>query len=247
MIKVQNKIAKKENCLNNQISTQYSYPDTQKEDVDQKPKTDFTYRENTNLIKCYGPPVYNFSIEIEKGMVIKNLYEKHDIEDRIRTKMVDWMVEVLTAYKSDPQTLFLSVALMDMYIKKCPTVLETSDIHLIGITCMYIMSKFEDIVPIRILSVYQKISHRSFSEYKNILIFRAQVREQERQILFTLNWDIFFVTCYDFIRTYIFDFVHNNNEIIKNLKMEKTISNLENIAFYLGKLGLHIEEFVSYE
>ncbi len=166
MIKDKNKKAKNENCLNNQISTQYSYPETQKEDNDQKPKTDLLYRENMNLIKFYGPPVYTFSTEIEKGMVIKNMYEKHDIEDRIRTKMVDWMIEVLFAYKSDQQTLFLSVALMDMYIKKCPTVLESSDIHLVGVTCMYIMSKFEDIYPLRIVSVHQKISHRSFSEYK---------------------------------------------------------------------------------
>jgi hypothetical protein len=109
------------------------------------------------------------------------------------------------------------------------------------------MSKFEDIIPLRILSVHNKISHRSFSEYNNLLIFRAEIREKERLILSTLNWDIFFVTSYDFIKTYIFDFVHNNKDIIKNLKMENTVSNLENIAIYLGKLGLHIEEFVSYE
>ena len=127
-------------------------------------KTDFLYLENTNLIKNYGPLLYQYSTELEKEVVIKKLSEKHKIDEKIRTKMVDWMIEVLSAYKADTQTLFLSVILMDMYIKKSQQVLDNSHVHLLGVTCMYMMSKYEDVIPIRISSVYHKISHKAFSE-----------------------------------------------------------------------------------
>jgi hypothetical protein len=166
MIKVHNKnkqAHQNENNINNRSTSQSSFPQIKKEEEVEK-KTDFLYLENMNLIKNYGPNVYQYSTEIEKEVVVKKLFERHKLDEKIRTKMVDWMIEVLTAYKSDTQTFFLSVTLMDMYIKKSPTVLDNSHIHLLGITCMYMMSKFEDVIPIRISSVYQKISHRAFSE-----------------------------------------------------------------------------------
>lgn len=164
MIKVQNKTKTNENLDNNLISTQIYSEEISKEINLEKHPSDFLHLENMNLIKTYGPIVYNCSTQIEKELVIKQLFESHKLDEKIRTKMIDWMIEVLAAYKSDTQTLFLSVILMDMYIKNCPSVLENSDIHLLGVTCMYIMSKYEDVIPIRISSVYHKISHKAFSE-----------------------------------------------------------------------------------
>ena len=162
MIKIQNRNS--ENFNNVQISTQNSNQDFKNDEKIKKEKIDFLYRENVSLIKIYGPSIYFFSTEIDKKSVNQKIYENHKIEDQVRTKMVDWMIEVLHAYKSDTQTLFLSVNLMDTFIKKTSKTLDNSDIHLIGITCMYIMSKFEDVIPLRILSVHQKISHKTFSE-----------------------------------------------------------------------------------
>ena len=60
--------------------------------------------------------------------------------------MVNWMVEVITAYELDERTLFLSVAIMDLftkqYINKNDRCVEDSDIYLIGITSMLIASKY---------------------------------------------------------------------------------------------------------
>jgi len=40
---------------------------------------------------------------------------KHKITENLRARMVDWMVEVLINFKSNDQTFFLSVNLLDRY------------------------------------------------------------------------------------------------------------------------------------
>jgi len=194
--------------------------------------------ENENLITDYGMSMYKILIERENNFVTKNLFQKHKIEAKVRTKMVDWMIEVLATYRAEPRTLFLAVNLMDMYIKKSPKILDNTDVHLLGVTSMFVMSKYEDVIPLRISSVYHKICHKAFSE--------TQIQEMERKILVTLDWNIDFVSCYDFIKTYIYDFLINNKHYINELKMNQVILNLENIAVYFAKLTLHSELFSGY-
>ena len=63
--------------------------------------------------------------------------------------MVDWMVEVLTNFRCDEQTFFLSISLMDRYFKWCAKAKKLDDLHLIGVTSMFIASKYEDIYPLK--------------------------------------------------------------------------------------------------
>jgi len=44
-----------------------------------------------------------------------NHLASHKVSGIYRAKMVDWMVEVLTAFKCEDQTFFLAVNLMDRY------------------------------------------------------------------------------------------------------------------------------------
>jgi len=59
--------------------------------------------------------------------------------------MVDWMIEVLTNFKCEDQTFFLAISLLDRYLKGSPKPQEIADLHLMGVTCMFIASKYEDI------------------------------------------------------------------------------------------------------
>lgn len=121
-------------------------------------------RENSVLIKSYGAEMYQCTKLMENDSVNPNFLYRHKINGEIRTKMVDWMVEVLAVYKSEDDTLFLAVHIMDLFIDKFITAIRTEEIHLIGITSMFIASKFEDVIPIRMNSVVGKIAHNMFSE-----------------------------------------------------------------------------------
>lgn len=196
-------------------------------------------RENQHLINKYGPEIYDYSKELENESVFKNLLQRHKVDPSVRTKMVDWMIEVLYAYHSDPPTLFLAVHIFDMYISKSEVVLTNNDIHLTGIVCIYLASKMEDLVPLRMSHVKAKIGHNKFSEKK--------IREKEKNILNTINFKMISTSTYDFVKTFIYDFYHNNQESIKKLNMYKHIDCFENICLFLSKLMFHNEEFTNYK
>ena len=59
--------------------------------------------------------------------------------------MIDWMIEVLMNFKCADQTFFLAVSLMDRFLKLNANVQEIADLHIMGVTSMFIASKFEDI------------------------------------------------------------------------------------------------------
>lgn len=48
---------------------------------------------------------------------------------------------------------------MDRYFKNCSTVKEVGDLHITGVTCMFMASKYEDIYPLKMKTVFEKIGH----------------------------------------------------------------------------------------
>ena len=46
-----------------------------------------------------------------------NILANHGIGSSLRSKMVDWMIEVLSSYKMSEETFFRSVYFMDAYLK----------------------------------------------------------------------------------------------------------------------------------
>jgi len=201
-------------------------------------KENFLLKENANLIKNYGPEIYNASRKIEESMISNNIFSNHKMDSKIRVKMVNWMIEVFNAYNSDSNSLFCAVGIMDKYLSQAKVILENSNMHLIGITSMFIASKFEDVVPIRISSVYLKISHKAFSE--------EQIKNFEKILLSTIEWDVIYSTTYESIKILLFDFNQNNQLMIKSLKMEKVSQIIENTSVYLAKMSLHFHEFLIY-
>lgn len=200
-----------------------------------------THKDKLNeiLISNYGPKIYEFSVELEKLSYCPNNLKKHKIDPEIRTKMIDWMIEVLSAYNSDPQTFSLAVQLLDMFLARTQSVLTNNDIHLIGISCMYIASKMEDIVPLRMNHVKSKISHNKFSE--------KEIKKKERAILETINFETINSSSYDLIRTFIFDFIYNNRLHLHRLDMFHHIDVFDNVAVFLSKLIYHSYEFSNYK
>ena len=63
--------------------------------------------------------------------------------------MIDWMIEVLTNFKCRDLTFFLAAKIMDRYCYSTKTPKKISDLHTMGVTSMFISSKYEDIYPLR--------------------------------------------------------------------------------------------------
>lgn len=92
------------------------------------------------------------------------------------------MYEVLTAFKMSEQSFFLSVQYMDRYLEKTPKMHQQHDLHLLGVTSMFIASKYEDVTPIFLSTMVKKVGHNRLKD-KEILAL-------EREILTVLKFKL---------------------------------------------------------
>jgi hypothetical protein len=122
---------------------------------------------------------------------------RHKITPALRSRMIDWMIEVLTNFKCDDQTFFLSVSLLDRFFKMKHETREIADLHIIGVTTMFIASKYEDIYPLKMKMVYEKIAHKKLPIEK--------IKSLEMDILKAINYRIPAPTSYDFLKVYLKD------------------------------------------
>ncbi|EEQ98496.1 G2/mitotic-specific cyclin-B, putative, partial [Perkinsus marinus ATCC 50983] len=64
---------------------------------------------------------------------------QNDITQRMRAVLIDWLVEVHWKFKLVPETLYLTVNLIDRYLEQCPSLPRTR-LQLVGVTCLLIAS-----------------------------------------------------------------------------------------------------------
>lgn len=199
----------------------------------------YSKKENKNILCRYGPELYYFAKDLEVLNCESDFFSKHKIDKQTRIKMVDWIIEVLNAYHSEAITFFLTMHLFDYYLSKTKLCITNQDVHLLGLTCMFIASKMEDILPLRMSLIKNKIAHGKFSS--------KEIKAKEKEILETIEFDVIISSHYEFIKTFVFDFCHNNAQRIQDLKLEKHIDAFDNAAIYLSKLMFHDEEFSSHK
>ena len=162
---------------------------------------------------------------------------RHKINPSIRTKMVNWMLEVFHSFKSNEETIFSAVKILDKYIWKTEDILKNEDIHLIGIVCMYLASKSYDIVPIQMNNLTHLVGHDIFEQ--------KSIKEMEKKILKTINFDLITPNTYEFIQFLLYDFYINNKESIEGLNLKKMFDILENCSIWLAKMCNHFEKYSS--
>jgi cyclin B len=104
-----------------------------------------------------------------------------DINERMRGVLVDWLVEVHYKFKLYPETLFLCVSLMDRYLAKKLTHVARSTLQLVGVTCLLIASKYEDIYA----PEFKDIVHICDRTYR-----KEEILTMEVNILNTLQFEI---------------------------------------------------------
>lgn len=113
----------------------------------------------------------------------------------LRARMIDWMIEVLTNFKCDDQTFFLAVSLMDRYFKGCIDIKQIGDLHVTGVTTMFVASKFEDIYPLKMKTVYEKIAHQK--------IEMQTIKTLELDIMKVIQYKIHAPTVLDFLKVFL--------------------------------------------
>lgn len=63
----------------------------------------------------------------------------------MRAILVDWLIEVHLKFKLLPETLYITVNVIDRFLEKQKV--SKSRLQLVGVTALFIASKYEEIYP----------------------------------------------------------------------------------------------------
>lgn len=100
----------------------------------------------TQNVAEYAPEIMNLWFLKESAAARPDYMESQtDITGKMRTILIDWMVEVHMKYKLRPETLHLTVNLVDRYLTKVQSTRKC--LQLVGVCAMFIAAKFEEINP----------------------------------------------------------------------------------------------------
>lgn len=150
---------------------------------------------NTDPAKCLDQidRMYNIYYEMEDIYSPKPYMNiQKEITIRMRSILVDWLVEVHHKFKLHPSTLWLCVNILDRYLERVPT--QKTQLQLVGVSALFIACKYEEIYPPEV----RDCVHITDNAYD-----REEVLKMEGDILKELNYQICVPTCYHFLTRYL--------------------------------------------
>jgi Cyclin, N-terminal domain len=103
--------------------------------------------EDPLCVTAYVQDMYCHFREKEATTSVRPLYMENQphINERMRSILVDWLVEVHLKFKLVPETLYLTINLIDRYLTKREV--SRPKLQLVGVTSLLIASKYEEIYP----------------------------------------------------------------------------------------------------
>ena len=132
-------------------------------------------------------------------------YQK-DISSSMREILTDWLIEVHLKFKLLPETLFLTVNLIDRYLST--TSICRTKLQLVGVTAMLIASKYEEIYP-PIVSDFVYITDNAYQ--------REEILKMEERMLMALQFSIHYTSPYRFLER--FTYLKKANDTEKNFAL----------------------------
>jgi G2/mitotic-specific cyclin 1/2 len=98
---------------------------------------------------------------------------------KMRGILSDWLIQVHVRFRLLPETLFLCVNVIDRFLSA--RVVSLAKLQLVGITSMFIASKFEEIVAPSVKH-FLRCADASYTE--------SEILQAERYVLKTLDWNL---------------------------------------------------------
>jgi len=138
----------------------------------------------------YAADIFTHFLEKEALFLPRPDYmdTQKDINGKMRAILIDWLVEVHLKYQLRPETLFLTVNIIDRYLSVRPVLRKR--LQLLGVTAMLIASKYEEIDPPKVHE-FGYITDHTYS--------KKDIVNMECQVLAALEYQITVPTPKDFL------------------------------------------------
>ncbi|GMJ07042.1 Cyclin B1;4 [Hibiscus trionum] len=170
---------------------------------------------NELAVTEYVDDIYEFyKLTEDEGLVRDYMDLQPDINAKMRSILVDWLIEVHRKFELTPETLYLTMNIVDRFLSM--KFVQRKELQLVGISAMLIACKYEEIWAPEV-NDFVFISDNAYA--------REQVLVMEKAILDKLEWYLTVPTPYMFLVRFIKASIPSD---------DKT----EDLAFYLAELGL---------
>lgn len=104
---------------------------------------------------------------------------QRDINARMRSILVDWLVDVTLKFRMQPQTLFMTVSLIDRFLSAREV--TRGRLQLVGVAALMIVGKYEEIYP-PLVKDYVAVCDNAYS--------KADILAMESEMLLAFNFDL---------------------------------------------------------
>lgn len=115
-----------------------------------------------------------------------------DLNYKMRSILVDWLVEVHHKYKLQTSTLWLCVNIIDRYL--CVELIKRGKLQLVGVAALFISCKFEEVYP---------PESKDFVHITDNAYTHSELLKMETDILSALNYEILVPTGFHFLSRYL--------------------------------------------
>ncbi|CAN1163130.1 CYCB2-4 [Linum perenne] len=163
----------------------------------------------------YVDDLYAFyrKAEVSSAVLPNYMEQQFDIKERMRSILIDWLIEVHDKFELMEETLYLTVNLIDRFLAVQSIVRK--NLQLVGVTAMFVACKYEE-VSVPIVDDLILISDKAYS--------RKEVLDMEKLMVNTLQFNMSVPTPYVFMRRF--------------LKAAQSDKKLELLSFFLLELCL---------
>ncbi|KAL4245508.1 cyclin family protein [Abortiporus biennis] len=143
------------------------------------------------MVSEYVVEIFEYLKEVEQTTMPNPNYmeSQKDLAWKMRGILTDWLIQVHSRFRLLPETLFLCVNIIDRFLSQ--RVVSLAKLQLVGITCMFIAAKVEEIVaPSATNFLY--CADSSYSE--------TDILQAERYVLKTIEWNMSYPSPINFLR-----------------------------------------------
>jgi len=145
--------------------------------------------DNPQLVSVYVKDVYVYLRHLEAKYPIRANYmtpsdaseQKPEISPRMRSILIDWLIQVHNRFSLLQETLFLSIGILDRFLQVKIKEIGRKKLQLVGITALWIASKYEEIYAPEV-NDFVYITDNAYSS--------AELRKMELDILKTLDCNL---------------------------------------------------------
>lgn len=115
-----------------------------------------------------------------------------DINEKMRAILVDWLFEVHLKFKLMPETMYLTINLIDRFLER--KIVVRQKLQLVGVTAMLLASKYEEIYAPEV---------RDFVYITDKAYTKEQILMMEATMLNALDFKVTVPTPYVFVNRYL--------------------------------------------